>query len=173
MTSIYLAEAAAAQSRVEIEESAGGLYSVRVGEETFDVDLQEIGEGSYSLIIGHQSCQVAIEPQENDHLAVIVDGQRLDVRIRDTRKSALPFGPGSRSHGVHPINCPMSGNVWKVLKREGETVAAGEVLIIIEAMKMENEIRSPMDGILVSMKVKEGDAVTPGASLCIVAKAKD
>jgi biotin carboxyl carrier protein len=53
-----------------------------------------------------------------------------------------------------------------------ETVAAGEVLIIIEAMKMENEIRSPIDGLLVSMLVKEGDAVTAGTSLCSVAVVK-
>jgi biotin carboxyl carrier protein len=169
---IYLAESAGVKSRVEVEEGADGLYRVRVGEETFDVDFQEIGADSYSLIVGHQSCQVAIEPGKNDHLAVVVDGQRQDVTIHDPRKPSPAYGSVSRARGDHLITSPMAGNIWKVLKQEGETVAAGEVLIIIEAMKMENEIRSPIDGLLASMLVKEGDAVTAGTSLCSVAVVK-
>lgn len=64
--------------------------------------------------------------------------------------------------GGETVESPMPGNVWKVLVKEGQAVKDGETLIILEAMKMENEIPAPCDGTVASVHVKEGDAVNGG-----------
>jgi pyruvate carboxylase subunit B len=62
----------------------------------------------------------------------------------------------------------MAGNVKKVLVREGEQVEAGQVLIILEAMKMENQVKAPVAGKIASMTASEGIPVAPGDLLCAV-----
>ncbi|MGL4676132.1 MAG: biotin/lipoyl-containing protein [Brevinema sp.] len=63
------------------------------------------------------------------------------------------------------VIAPMQGNIWKILKKVGDTIKAGETILILEAMKMENNIVSPKDGTIVSLLVKEGDTVESGATL--------
>ena len=64
--------------------------------------------------------------------------------------------------GATIIDAPMPGNAWKVLVKEGDSVKEGQVLVILEAMKMENEIRSPIDGVVASVNVAEGASVNGG-----------
>ncbi|MCC5912108.1 MAG: biotin/lipoyl-binding protein [Clostridiaceae bacterium] len=67
--------------------------------------------------------------------------------------------------GSTTIEAPLPGNVWKVLVKEGQAVKEGDVLIILEAMKMENEIYAPADGVVASLHVAEGAAVNGGDAL--------
>lgn len=76
-------------------------------------------------------------------------------------KKAEPVATGA----TESINAPLSGNVFRILVSEGDTVANGDVVIILEAMKMETEIRSAVDGVVSSIVAKEGDAVTTGQPL--------
>ena len=64
------------------------------------------------------------------------------------------------------INSPMPGNIWEVRVAEGQAVKAGETLFILEAMKMENEIPAPSDGVVTGIAVKKGDAVAAQQLLC-------
>ncbi|WP_075321709.1 sodium-extruding oxaloacetate decarboxylase subunit alpha [Histophilus somni] len=68
-----------------------------------------------------------------------------------------------------PVNAPMAGNIWKVLVKEGQQVAEGEVLLILEAMKMETEIRAATSGTVQGIKVKAGDTVAVGDTLLTLA----
>ncbi|MDZ1125981.1 biotin/lipoyl-binding protein, partial [Klebsiella pneumoniae] len=70
--------------------------------------------------------------------------------------AAAPAGAGT------PVTAPLAGTIWKVLASEGQTVAAGEVLLILEAMKMETEIRAAQAGTVRGIAVKAGDAVAVG-----------
>ncbi len=67
----------------------------------------------------------------------------------------------------------MAGNIWKVQKKQGDRVKKGEVLLILEAMKMENEICSPIDGIVTSMNALENGSVAAGALLCLLDQSED
>ena len=67
------------------------------------------------------------------------------------------------------MSAPLSGNIFKVLVSTGQAVKAGEVLIILEAMKMETEIRAPQDGVIANLAVKQGDSVTVGSALLALA----
>ncbi|STO54797.1 oxaloacetate decarboxylase [Canicola haemoglobinophilus] len=69
----------------------------------------------------------------------------------------------------NPVNAPMAGNIWKVLVNEGQKVAEGEVLLILEAMKMETEIRAATSGTVQGIKVKAGDTVAVGDTLLTLA----
>ncbi|HBR5320924.1 TPA: biotin/lipoyl-binding protein, partial [Klebsiella pneumoniae] len=76
---------------------------------------------------------------------------------------AAPAGAGT------PVTAPLAGTIWKVLAAEGQTVAAGEVLLILEAMKMETEIRAAQAGTVRGIAVKAGDAVAVGDTLMTLA----
>ncbi|HBZ3063999.1 TPA: biotin/lipoyl-binding protein, partial [Klebsiella pneumoniae] len=77
--------------------------------------------------------------------------------------AAAPAGAGT------PVSAPLAGTIWKVLAAEGQTVAAGEVLLILEAMKMETEIRAAQAGTVRGIAVKAGDAVAVGDTLMTLA----
>ncbi|MDW5540736.1 biotin/lipoyl-containing protein, partial [Klebsiella pneumoniae] len=77
--------------------------------------------------------------------------------------AAAPAGAGT------PVTAPLAGTIWKVLASEGQTVAAGEVLLILEAMKMETEIRAAQAGTVRGIAVKAGDAVAVGDTLMTLA----
>lgn len=72
------------------------------------------------------------------------------------------------SAGQEVVESPMPGNIWKVLVTEGQSVKAGDILLILEAMKMENEILAPRDGKVASIAAKEGSAVNTGDKLVII-----
>lgn len=63
------------------------------------------------------------------------------------------------------VNTPIQGNIWKIVKKEGDRVKFGETIVILEAMKMEHNIVSPKDGVVSAIAVKEGDSVDSGALL--------
>ncbi|MDR2198921.1 MAG: acetyl-CoA carboxylase biotin carboxyl carrier protein subunit [Deltaproteobacteria bacterium] len=66
------------------------------------------------------------------------------------------------------ILAPMSGNIWKIIVKEGDSVQADDELVIMEAMKMEFPVTAPADGVVKSLRVKEGDAVEADAVLLVV-----
>lgn len=81
---------------------------------------------------------------------------------------ATPAAPASAPAGGEQITSPMPGNILSVNVSVGDTVKKGQVLMILEAMKMENEIMSPCDGKVVSVSVAKGAAVESGTLLCVI-----
>lgn len=77
-------------------------------------------------------------------------------------KAAPAAKPAAAPAGATTVEAPMPGNIWKVIAKEGQEVKSGDVLIILEAMKMENEIVAPTDGVVASIHVAEGAAVNGG-----------
>lgn len=72
------------------------------------------------------------------------------------------------SQGQEVVEAPMPGNIWKLIAKEGDEVKAGDILLILEAMKMENEIVAPRDGIVSSVNTTEGSAVNTGDKLVVI-----
>ena len=68
-----------------------------------------------------------------------------------------------------PVTAPMAGNIWKVVATEGQSVAEGDVLLILEAMKMETEIRASQSGTVRNIRIKTGDSVAVGDTLMTLA----
>lgn len=83
-------------------------------------------------------------------------------------KAEAKPAPVAASAGQEVVEAPMPGNIWKVLVKEGQEVKEGDVLLILEAMKMENEILSPKDGVVSKLATSEGAAVNTGDQLVIL-----
>jgi acetyl-CoA/propionyl-CoA carboxylase biotin carboxyl carrier protein len=106
-------------------------------------------------------------------ILVEVDGRRVPVRIFDERREVAPRAPSSASgHGgehVHgEIHAPMQGTILKVLVEKGQEIRAGEVVCILEAMKMENHIASTRDGEVTQLPIRAGQVVETGQTLAVI-----
>jgi biotin carboxyl carrier protein len=114
----------------------------------------EVGGRRYEVNLWAQELPAGVAP----------GGARPGPRRRPPKLSAAPAAVSDQ--GV--VTAPMQGTIVKVHHRAGEAVAAGSPLFILEAMKMENEIRSPADGEIVDLRVEAGDKVAVGQVLAIV-----
>lgn len=132
-----------------------------------DVSLDAIGPGHYILRRGDTHIRVVVEQQEGDRVVLRVDGHRIEADVQDARRQMIAQMSGNAQSGAksRELKAPMPGLVRAVRVHPGDTVAAGEGLLVLEAMKMENEIKAPHAGTIAHVKVKPGDAVSKGAVL--------
>ncbi len=128
--------------------------------------LVEIGAGVYSVLLGDRSYDVRVEPGDGSSF-VSVFGKRFAVRVEDPRRVQRESS-GFRSEDRERICAPMPGRVVRLLVAEGERVETGQGIVVVEAMKMQNEMKAPKSGRVVSLAVKEGDAVAAGETLAEV-----
>jgi biotin carboxyl carrier protein len=131
--------------------------TVLVDDRSYEVDWKRVDGDVLSLLIGGRSYTARVARDEGG-LTVWIGGHRvrLEVPTGDSESVAVARGSGPAS-GV--IKAPMPGSVVKVLVGEGDTVAVNQSLVIVEAMKMENEVRSPVAGTVKKVNVAAGDSV--------------
>jgi len=106
-------------------------------------------------------------------ILVEVDGRRVPVRVFDERRDAAPKAPVAHGghHGEHvhgEIRAPMQGTIMKVLVEKGQEVQAGDVVCILEAMKMENHIATTREGEVTDLPIRAGQVVQTGAILAVI-----
>lgn len=151
---------------------------VTVDGEPHQVDFQcipcgevlDITRGAlYSLIMDGYSHEVFVEWHDGVY-EVMVEGERHLVRVEDERLRVLAGlgGPVVEATGEVAITAPMPGLVVKVPVEVGESVKAGQAVVILEAMKMENQIRSPREGRVKAVRVTAGQAVEQGQVLAVI-----
>src|SRR3990172_6966154 len=148
---------------VEIEETGKSLYGVAVDGNEFLVDGKKTGFTNYSLIVDNRSFEVDVGISEDEY-GVLVDGRNYRIQLVDERRLRLGgVQSGIQPQGRQKVSVPMPGKVIAVLVGEGERVEKGQGLVIVEAMKMENEVRSPVAGEVREVRVKPGDVLEAGA----------
>jgi biotin carboxyl carrier protein len=153
---------------VEIEENGKSMYRVSVDGNEFLVDGKKTGRTNYSLIVDNRSFEIEVD-NTDDEYRVLVDGRSYRIQLVDERRMRIGSGQlGVELQGRQNISVPMPGKIIAVLVAEGEAVEKGQGLVIVEAMKMENEVRSPIAGAVKEIKVKPGDTVEGGAVLLVV-----
>ena len=123
-------------------------------------DVAEAG-GRWSVVVGQESYEVSIEPGGSGGHVVHVNGHAVPLSIIDPRTA---FRNRARDGGVDDggsaaLAAPMPGRGVKVLVKPGDRVAARQPLVIVEAMKMENELRAPRAGTVIEVRVREGMSV--------------
>jgi biotin carboxyl carrier protein len=159
----YLAEVNGQSFQVTIED--GGR--IVVGDRAFAVDLQDIDEQAlFSLLIDHKSYELVVD-EGQDGYRVLLLGEMYKVAVEDdrprrTRRASRPAAPfdarpfdGAQDDRV--VRAPMPGLVVQVPVSVGQEVAAGEVLVVLESMKMENELPAPRGGVVRAVHVSVGD----------------
>jgi biotin carboxyl carrier protein len=148
---------------VEVTKSERG-FSCRLNGHEVPVDFVPAGAGVASLLIDGRSYEVRREADE----AVYVSGRRYAVGLEDSRSWQGRKRRESSQAGPQRLTASMPGKVVRMLAREGEAIEAGQGVVVIEAMKMQNEIKSPKSGVLQKVVVREGTNVNPGEVLAII-----
>ena len=151
---------------VEIEHAG----EVTLEGQPYAIDLRPIdNQYLYSLIIGHQSYDLFVERRSGQYL-VLIEGDRYLVDVEDAHLKQLKAMGGQRheEHGTVTVSAPMPGLVVKLLVAVGDRVEAGDGLVILEAMKMENELRSPRPGVIKSIQARAAQTVNLGDVLLVV-----
>lgn len=143
----------------EIEFKPDG--SMLVNGEPRSYDFLSLGEHLYSVIMDNQSHEAVVEHQDGHHFDVMIGGKLYDARVMDERSQLMANRHGSDfvDSGEISIAAPMPGLVADILVHAGQDVAKGDTLVILESMKMQNEIKAPRDGTVQRISVEVGDSV--------------
>ena len=153
---------------VEIEENGKSVYRISVDGNEFLVDGKKTGRTNFSLIVDNRSFEIEVD-NTDDEYRVLVDGRNYRIHLVDERRVRVGAAQsGLQLQGRQMVSVPMPGKIIAVLVAVGDAVELGQGLVIVEAMKMENEVRSPISGEVKEIKVKPGDTVEGGALLVIV-----
>jgi biotin carboxyl carrier protein len=164
----YIARLGEKTHTVEVEEVGKSLYRIAVDGSEFLVDGKKTGLTNYSLIVDNRSFEVEVDVKEDEY-RVLVDGRNYHIDLVDERRVRVGgLQSGIQLQGRQNVSVPMPGKIIAVLVSEGDSVEKGQGLVIVEAMKMENEVRCPINGEVKEVRVKPGDAVEAGAVLAVV-----
>jgi biotin carboxyl carrier protein len=133
-----------------------------------DADATEIVPNTFSILLNGQSHEVRIAPAPGGTLSLQTAHHEFTAQVIDPRAWRGRRHSASEAEGRQQILAPMPGKVIRVLVQAGDAVEAGQGLLVVEAMKMQNEIRSPKRGTVERLLAKEGQPVNAGEVLCIV-----
>jgi biotin carboxyl carrier protein len=144
--------------------------SVIVDDKLFEVDFESVEDQPvFSLLVDGKSYEAYVY-QTDEGWQVLLQGALHQVIVEDEREKRLraSLGGGPAEHGEFHLKAPMPGLVVAVPVQEGQQVEKGDVLVILESMKMQNELKSPNSGKVLRLRVKPGDSVEQRETLLSV-----
>jgi pyruvate carboxylase subunit B len=164
-------------------------YQAVVGDSTFDISFdgdhvildgermpysfEVLRDGYVSLIVDGHSLPMSVESVGDGRMQVTIAGQRTEVAVKDERDLLVDeFGLGADEAGGGEVRAPMPGLVLDLLVAEGEEVEAEQGLLVLEAMKMENELKAPSGGVVDTIHVEREAAVDKNDLLISIAPAE-
>jgi len=163
----YVAIVNGKQRAVEIA-SVDGSYRLTIDGKSFTVDLFRPGPQCISMLIEGQAYEVGLG-KDGNHFSVYFYNDTIELDLFDARKfQASNTVRSSSSSGPLKILAPMPGKIVKVAVQEHSTVKEGDSLLIMEAMKMQNELKAPRDGTIGRVRVKSGETVEQKQTLLSV-----
>lgn len=162
----YTARMGDAERRVVVEPLEQDRFRVTIDGQERIVDARRVDGGPWSLVVDGRTLLIDVEPAKDGDWAVEIRGTSAVVKLVDPRqqrleqaRAATQKARAAAGGGREDVRAPMPGKVVKVLVKVGDRVAAGQGLAVIEAMKMENELRAPRDAGVVAVHVAEAQAV--------------
>ena len=148
----------------------GHENQIIVNDEPYEIDFQQMPDsGVTSLIIGNHSLEAVVE-EKDGAWQVLIRGDLYDVAVEDERSRRLASARGdlASADGEVAVRSPMPGIVIAVSVSEGQQINKGDKVIILESMKMENELRAPRDGIISHVRVEAGANVEKDQVLIVI-----
>jgi biotin carboxyl carrier protein len=146
------------EERIEI---TNGRFRVGDGSER-EASVETLQPGVYSVLLDGRSYEARVEDG-----VVTVNGFRYEVEVRDPRRWSRQSRGGAHS-GAQNIKAPMPGKVVRVLVAVGDAVEPGQGIVVVEAMKMQNELKAPRAGKVIGLSAKIGATVTAGEILAAI-----
>jgi biotin carboxyl carrier protein len=141
--------------------------SIQIDGHTLGVELSKVNDYSYLLRIGNRVYDITTQKMNAEKYRFFLNGRSYETTVRTSlqEKAVELLGQKAKLSHHDEICAPMPGLILKLYKSVDDQVEIGEPVIILEAMKMENEIRSPSSGIIKEINVQVGDSVEKGVSL--------
>jgi biotin carboxyl carrier protein len=170
MASKYQLRLGDREAEVEVEEKEGGLFHLTLNGVSFPVSLERISRSAhYSIIVDNRPCDFFAEETPHGY-QIIIDAHTYAVTTRPTRVSPTAVRPPEAPSlaGEWVLASPMTGVIREVHVSPGDEVKAGAVVVVIEAMKMQNELRARHDGTVKAVYVSAGARVEQGAPLLVL-----
>ena len=168
---------------VILMETEGGV-TAEVGDRRYQLQIRSNSNGDYLILSegmgGHgvpplqhsdaavYQCWVDSLPTSRNQFEVLLKGRRHSVTVLDPRRLRTDENSDRHHHGPTEIAAQMPGKVVRVLVEVGDKVEKGAGILVVEAMKMQNEMKSPRDGVVISVNVQPGDTVNAGGVLATV-----
>ncbi len=143
-------------------------WSFMLDGDLVDADAVEIAPNSFSILLNGKSHEVRVTPTPTGTLTLQTGRQEFTAEVLDPRAWRGRRSGALEAEGRQQVLAPMPGKIVRVLVQAGEKVEGGQGLIVVEAMKMQNEIRSPKSGTVERLLAKEGQPVNAGELLCVV-----
>lgn len=167
----YIATVAGLEYAIEIDQDG----KIRIDDEPYEVDYRRLPSGGVtSLLMNHRSLAAVVE-ERSDHWEVLIEGELYTVQVQDERAYRLSRlrSTGLSMDGEAAVTSPMPGIIVAVPVSEGQAVRQGDKVIILESMKMENELRAPCDGIVTHVHVSAGASVDKDQVLILIGQEHD
>lgn len=140
-----------------------GNYQILLDKKKYSGELVKIDSNLYSLICDGSTYTIAIQ-KEGKEISLFFKGDLFTYEIPSQRDK----GGSENTSGIDKISAPMPGRVVKLLKSVGDNVVEGDGVVVVEAMKMESELKTSIDGKITDISVKEGDTLDLGAHILTV-----
>jgi biotin carboxyl carrier protein len=152
---------------VELERIAD-RWHITLDGQPLDADAVQIAPNIFSILLRGQSHEIRVTPSPNGRLTLQTGLEEFTAEVVDPRAWSGRRHSALEAEGRQQVVAPMPGKVVRLLVKAGDTVEAGQGLLVIEAMKMQNEIRSPKSGVVERLLAQEGQAVNAGEILAWV-----
>lgn len=153
---------------VDVSSSSDGCYRLTIDGEVWEVDARLTAQGITSLLIGGVSYVADVTDREGA-CVVEVQGETYVIDVEEeTRYIIRTRGGAAGGHAGQVLKAPMPGRITQVSVRPGDQVNRGDTLLVIEAMKMQNELKAGAAGVVTDVRVEVGQAVNPGDVLVVV-----
>jgi biotin carboxyl carrier protein len=152
---------------------AGGAATVEVDNRQYDLEVRQLAPGEYLLIDGSNVYKCRVDSRRasltaGGSFAVVLRGKNYDVRVIDPKRLRSGQSSGAHHTGAAEIVSPMPGKIVRILVDPGTHVEAGAGVVVVEAMKMQNEMKAPKAGVVVSINAEEGATVSAGDVLAVI-----
>jgi biotin carboxyl carrier protein len=167
MASRYIATLEGGQHEVEMEEIAESRLRVTLGGQHYDIDVERIGDSSFSILVGNRSFDLDVV-HEGEELVVSARGALTRVALIDKARRSFRGGMREQAVGRAELKAMMPGRVVSVMVKAGDEVAFQQGVVVVEAMKMENELKAPKAGKVTEIKVNPGQTVEKGDTLLVI-----
>lgn len=155
---------------IEVQQNGKGSFRAQLEGQPIAIDAVEVAPDAYSILLDGRVFDARISQDGSEYgLLVRCAGADFRVRVRDPRSWRARRHGVLEAAGPQRVLAPMPGKVVRVLVAAGDTVEAGRGLVVVEAMKMQNEIRAPKGGKVERVLVAEGQAVRTQEALVIIA----
>jgi len=148
----------------------GSSVKASIDGRSYELRIDSLDDGKALLFCGDRvfDCRILKKESRSERYEIHVGRLSVDLTLSDPKVLSASQTSGSLSEAVVQIVAPMPGKVVRVLIEKGAEVEADQGILVVEAMKMQNELRSPKDGIVTTLNVSEGATVNAGDVLAII-----